>query len=455
MMEYVKTLSQVPFNEPANYGTHACQLARLHAAGIPTPPSFVLSTAAWEKIVAQNRLRFKIDFILHHVHLEHLATLQNAHASIRKIIMDAEIPQAILQELSEAYESLSIAPKSALIDEVIREEYAPVVNLFVSPTFVPIAETYEGFVQNVHGFEQLLIALKEAYAMMFSPDNIIYRSQEKLNERKVAFAVIVETMLPAHATVTAYSTDPSEPDKLFLETYRGFVDVRDAVAKDFHYIKKDFLATVKSQVVDQPTLIAKQEDGELALVEFRDGRGQNLNEKELLEIGRLAKKAEQTLANPVKCLFTVSKGAFFLLCVTPYAVPNVGLLLASTGRDASAAEPVTIVTEEHIIVPAEEPKAAATAPVAAAGAAMDDSTKRVLANAFRLIYKQLARKLEAAGANVPATLAEVAAACMAHGIPAIDLDKIVAIQQRFDAGDAIGDDDRIEVLSYLNDLLGQ
>lgn len=316
-MKYIRTLNQVQYTEQTLYGARGCDLARLLADRVPIPPTFILTTDAWNHFIQKNNIKYKIDFILKQVNLRNEKTLINAFNSIRKLILAHPIPEDIVIELREAYESLG---QGVALDEMMKSDNAPFVSMVSSPDYPAEAESFEGMIQNIQGMEEVLLALKELYAMAYTPEALMYRA--KLGTKKFSYATIIQSMPGARASATAYSTDPESQDMIFVHAYRGYADLRDLIAKDFFHVKKEFLNVAASQIVEQSKIIVREEDGQLYPIEFREGRGQSLNDKEIMEIARLAKKTEKVLETPAKIFFSITAKDFFVLFANRYAVPK-------------------------------------------------------------------------------------------------------------------------------------
>ena len=316
-MEFVRTLKQVQTSEPDMYGVRACDVALLANERVATPTSFVLTTKAWDLFIKKNNIQYKLDFILKQIDVTNERTINSAYNSIRRLLIGQPFPDEILQELKEAYESLG---GSFGLDEMMKEDNSPFVMMLASPNYPCEAESFEGIIQNVRGIEQIILALKEIYAMNYTADAISYR--RRIGVKDFHCAVLIQSMPRSVASATAYSTDPEHQDLIFVHAYKGFTDLRDIVAKDFFHVKKEFLNVSSSQIVEQTKIIVRNEDGHLGAQEFT-GRDQSLNDKEIMEVGRLAKKVEKAFESPVKLFVAITEqNEFFVLFANRYAVPQ-------------------------------------------------------------------------------------------------------------------------------------
>src|SRR5512145_1270930 len=112
--------------ELAQVGGKGASLARLAAVGLPVPPGFHVTTAAYRRFVAENALQPRILAALQAVRLDQPDTLESASTHIRHLFAQAAIPPAITSEIRTAYLALANS-KSGASGESIQNP-KPVVN---------------------------------------------------------------------------------------------------------------------------------------------------------------------------------------------------------------------------------------------------------------------------------------------------------------------------------------
>jgi rifampicin phosphotransferase len=87
-------------------GGKGASLARLLRAGMPVPGGFHLTTAAYERFVAENDLMSGIRAALEKVDASKPDTLTKASAKIGALFLQAGMPEEISGAILEAYTSL-------------------------------------------------------------------------------------------------------------------------------------------------------------------------------------------------------------------------------------------------------------------------------------------------------------------------------------------------------------
>jgi pyruvate,water dikinase len=97
----------LPLSDPsarlAQVGGKGASLARLGAAGLPVPPGFHITTAAYRRFVAEHKLQERILQAVSAATPEQPATLEEASSRIGELFTQHSAPKALL-----VYSSFSI-----------------------------------------------------------------------------------------------------------------------------------------------------------------------------------------------------------------------------------------------------------------------------------------------------------------------------------------------------------
>jgi phosphoenolpyruvate synthase/pyruvate phosphate dikinase len=306
-MLYIKKISSVTQNELAAVGYAASDLALL-AASLPVASSFVVLSTAFDETIRVNGLKYKIDYMLTHVQQNIPSTLVNAYNGVRRAMLETKFPNGFETELREMYES--ITQPLAVGDLVAANDRAP-VRIIVSTNRLGDPENNDTIIQNVNGYDELLLAVREAWALAYHPSALGARMRERFPESRFKIALIVQVMDRPAATVHAYSCLPQDHHKVYLQAYAGYPDLRERIAKDYYAIGKEGLQVIAVQKAGQQELLDRNERNELVPLQLRSRF--ELLDRDVQEIARLCRKSERVLQQPVKCFFTIQGDAYELL----------------------------------------------------------------------------------------------------------------------------------------------
>jgi phosphoenolpyruvate synthase/pyruvate phosphate dikinase len=300
-MLFIKPLSQVGQHELSAVGYRGQDLALLSQEQVATASSFVLLATAFDETVRVNNLKYKIDYILGHAQLLVQQSFTNAYNGVRKALLEAKLPHGMETELRETYERVSAAVG---VGELVAQNDRVHVRVIVSMNRIDDPESNDTIIQNVTNVDELLLAVREAWALAYAPTLLHARMKEHYQESKLKIALIIQAMDGTTACAHAYSCLPQDHSKLYLQAYEGELDVRERVKKDYYAISKESLKIVAREVRQTQRL---QLDGtkQLAVV---DAAHSELLERDLLEVARVTRKIERSLRTPVKAFFALQGG---------------------------------------------------------------------------------------------------------------------------------------------------
>src|SRR5437016_4591771 len=107
-------------------GGKGASLARLAAAGLPVPPGFHITTAAYRRFVTENGLQEKILAAVSGVTADDPAQLEEASRQIGQLFADGMMPDDVAEAIRQAYAglgegNLAVAVRSSATAEDLPE----------------------------------------------------------------------------------------------------------------------------------------------------------------------------------------------------------------------------------------------------------------------------------------------------------------------------------------------
>ncbi|GAB2713611.1 PEP/pyruvate-binding domain-containing protein [Arthrobacter bambusae] len=210
-MTYIYNFADVQAADVAVAGGKGVGLGNLVRAGLPVPPGFVLTTAAYEAFVDANGIQSRI---------QELAALpseavpqdyEDASAAIRDLFTGGTMPAAIAYELAAAYERLRFGDDGGDRDDGERDG-APVAvrssataEDLASASFAGQQDTY----LNVRGAEALDVAVIDCWSSLWTARAMAYREREGIAPGDVRLAVVVQRMVEAEAAGVMFTANPA------------------------------------------------------------------------------------------------------------------------------------------------------------------------------------------------------------------------------------------------------
>ncbi len=359
-MKYVKSLKAVTRADKDLCGQRAVDLAALQEHDYAVPLTFVVTNEAFEAFVSHNRLQQRIGEAL-----AGYADKTLSYQLVRELLLNGKFPKEMVAELVESYESLSVDP-DAPVDSLIEAGNAPFVTVILSTNHAIPEESTEGVVLNVHGLEELLLAVKECWACLFTPAMLRFRKEAGIGEKNLNAGVLVQHMVRSETTGEAWSANGSNMEELVAKAYYGALDVGHDIAKDEWRLTREYLRPVYQRVAVQTEMLTRDDEDRLGKQPIgKRGEEQKLTDREMIELGRLAKKASIALDCQVKLFLDIHKELFRLLLCDRLLLTKGSVKLqgyrAEERIEEEEPEPMPEETEEATAaVPAEEEVTAET-----------------------------------------------------------------------------------------------
>lgn len=216
-------------------GGKAAHLGELTQAGLPVPPGFVVTTAAYGRFMTEGKLRRKIEKLLVGLDPEDTRSLQKVAREIQYIIIHAPIPAALTREIRIAYDRLRQTPHGG---SAVAVRPSLGVDDLPDANFAGQLETY----LQVVGSDHVMRAIQHVWASFFEPQALYYRMIKQYDHFAIHLAVVVQTMVEAAVAGVMETTNSvsGNADELVIEAAFGLGEavVLGAVTPDRYVVSK-------------------------------------------------------------------------------------------------------------------------------------------------------------------------------------------------------------------------
>jgi rifampicin phosphotransferase len=182
-------------------GGKGASLARLAVAGLPVPPGFHITTAAYCRFVTENGLQEKILAAVSGISAataNQPAMLEEASRQIGQLFTDGVMPDAIAGAIRQAYAELGGGDLPVAVRSSATAEDLPEMS------FAGQQETY----LNMHGEVMVLEAVKRCWASLWTARAIGYRARHNITQEDVSLAVVVQELVPADVAGILFTANP-------------------------------------------------------------------------------------------------------------------------------------------------------------------------------------------------------------------------------------------------------
>src|SRR6266702_3838744 len=293
-------------------GGKGASLARMAAAGLPVPPGFHITTAAYRRFVTENGLQEQILAAVSAVTPEQPSTLEEAAKQIASLFAQGAMPDTIAGAIRQAYaglggDDLPVAVRSSATAEDLPEM-----------SFAGQQETY----LNMHGAAMVLDAVKRCWASLWTARAIGYRASHHIAQEEVSLAVVVQELVAADAAGIMFTANPvtGGHDQIMINAAWGLGEaiVGGLVTPDTVVVDKNRGAIVTSEINEKDVMTVRTPTGtHEEPVPANRRRQAVLSPGQAAELARRGVQIEELYEQPMDIEWALSDGRFFIVQARP------------------------------------------------------------------------------------------------------------------------------------------
>ncbi|MDA0789118.1 MAG: PEP-utilizing enzyme [Proteobacteria bacterium] len=283
-------------------------LSEMTLAGLPVPPGFHITTAAYRDFVTSNHLQAQI--------LSEAARpgqQAEASAAIGRLFAGTGLSPLVAQDIKEAYALLGECPAVAVRSSANAEDLPDM-------SFAGQQDTY----LNIIGEDALLAAVRNCWVSLWTPRAISYREQMGIDHDQVAMAVVVQVMVEADVSGILFTANPAtgERSEMIANASYGLGEaiVSGEVTPDTYVFDRDQNKVKETMIGAKDRMIISDGEGGTIWQEVSASRKNrsSLSEAHLEGLVQLALKSEQHFGGaPQDIEWAVKDDVLYLLQSRP------------------------------------------------------------------------------------------------------------------------------------------
>jgi pyruvate,water dikinase len=245
-MPFILWFDKVGKDSLALAGGKGANLGEMTKIKLPVPPGFVITTESFDRFLEANKIDQEIDQIIKSTNVQDTNALSEASEKIKRLIVSAEIPIQIRNEIVDAYKNLSYTSDFSLdalkLITAGRDFALVAVRSSATAEDLPTA-SFAGQQKtflNVKGISDYLTAVKEAWASLFEPRAIYYRNVQKVE--KSSIALVVQRMVNSEKAGVMFTVNPTTGEEnIVIEATWGLGEnlVSGEVEPDTYILSRD------------------------------------------------------------------------------------------------------------------------------------------------------------------------------------------------------------------------
>lgn len=275
-------------------GGKGASLVTMTAAGMPVPPGFVVTTAAYDEFMRGTGLAASIEARLAGLDPDDVAHVDAVSSEIRTMIMRQHVPAALETTHEDAYRAFAARFEGADVPVAVRS--SATAEDLPDASFAGQQDTYLW----VTGLEAIREHIHRCWASLYTSRAITYRLKNAIPDEGLSMAVVVQKMVNSRVSGVAMTLDPATGDrsKITVDASWGVGEmvVSGTVTPDNIQLDKVTLHPVCETIGEKHAeLVPAPGGGELVEREVETERrsARCLSDAELAAVASLAKAAER------------------------------------------------------------------------------------------------------------------------------------------------------------------
>ncbi len=199
-------LEEIRKEDIPSVGGKGASLGEMASIGLPVPPAFVVTSQAFRRYLQSTGLEDRLSNLLEKVDVDDNEALESCAESAKDMVLKTPIPDDLVLEISNAYESLSetgsiVAARSSATAEDLPDA-----------SFAGQQET----VLNINGTTNLLKGVLVCWASLYGARAIYYRAKQGFDHTSVNIAVVVQQLVPSEKAGVLFSSHPVTGEPLSI-----------------------------------------------------------------------------------------------------------------------------------------------------------------------------------------------------------------------------------------------
>jgi pyruvate,water dikinase len=309
-------------------------ISQLTAKGVRVPGGFATTANAYRDFLSYQGLAERINAALDVLDVDDVDTLLKTGAQIRQWIVDTPFPPQLEAEIRHEYDLLVAGGE---VDASFAVRSSATAEDLPDASFAGQQESF----LNIHGYDNILHAIKEVFASLYNDRAISYRVHKGFAHADVALSAGVQRMVcsgtGAAGVMFTLDTESGFDQVVFITSSYGLGEtvVQGAVNPDEFYVHKPMLALGK------PAVIRRNMGSKLIKMEFTDARSAgrstvtvdvadelrnrySLTDAQVLELARYAVTIEQHYQRPMDIEWGLDgvDGKLYILQARPETVKS-------------------------------------------------------------------------------------------------------------------------------------
>lgn len=315
-MKNIMWFSEIRKENIPEVGGKGANLGEMAANKFPIPGGFVITSGAYFDFIKANNIHDFIKDMTDGLDVEKSDNLMRTGEMIRARIMSGEIPENMRKEIVSSYRQMCAQRGNREIYVAVRS--SATAEDLPEASFAGQQATF----LNISGEAEVVQAVKECWASLFTARAIYYRVENKFDHMKVGLAAVIQEMVQSEVAGVMFTVDPvtQELDSISIEGAYGLgeVVVSGEVTPDRFIVKKGNFTIEEKDVAKQTWALMKVREINQK-VDINDDlmEKQKLSDEKVIELAKIGAKIEAHYKKPQDIEWAFQNNTIFIVQSRP------------------------------------------------------------------------------------------------------------------------------------------
>lgn len=301
-------------------GGKGANLGEMTRNKFSVPGGFVITAQTYFKFLEECGIKKEIEKKIDAIDVEDTANLEKVSEEVRNLINAQKTPEDIKQEILIAYKKIGekkIAWLSSNDEALVAVRSSATAEDLPEASFAGQQETY----LNVKGTKELLEAVKNAWASLFTARAVYYRKKQGFETEKVGIAIVVQKMVESKVSGIMFTADPlGNRDKIVIEAGLGLGEsvVSGSITPDYYVVDKKSMKLIEKKINHQDWKIIRQgrENAKIVLSP-QEAEKQKMKNEQIIELAKIGKKIEDHYKKPMDIEWAIEDKEIMIVQARP------------------------------------------------------------------------------------------------------------------------------------------
>lgn len=282
----------------------------MESAKIAVPPGFVMSADFFNKFLKETGLNAEIETMIKRINPDNIDSQIEISNEIQQLISVTEFPKGLKKKILDEFSKLKTAYVSVRPSISIEDKKAILLN-----------QEFKSYL-NINE-NNLLDTIKKIWISFYSPRAVLYRIKEKIDIRERLAVIIIQIMINADVSGSAFTKHPvtGDNDQIIIEANYGLTDETNdiKIPRDSYVVRKEDWFVLSKNVVEQKKMliVVGSKINEIEVGGFLQKKNK-ISDKDLIILAKICKQIEDFYKGvPQRVEWVLGDGKFYMIHSEP------------------------------------------------------------------------------------------------------------------------------------------